>query len=78
MDGTLKTTKGDTKKNKGPKGKALIDSGDQLRSVKKVLDRVLQEADSLPNDIRQKIVSARDSIWEAYKKDEEAINSTTR
>lgn len=78
MDGTLKTAKAETKKNKGPKGKALIEGDDQLRSVKRLLDRILQESDSLPGEVRQKLVSARDAVWEVYKKEEESINSTTR
>lgn len=69
---------GEMRNNKGRKAKALIDNNDQLRSVKRLLDKVLLEADSLPNEIRQKITAVRDTVWEAFKAEEESINSSTR
>lgn len=67
-----------TPKNGGKRGKRLIDPSDALRGVKKALDQILLEAQGLPEDVRSKLVAARDAAWQEFVKAEEALNSAAR
>lgn len=58
------------------KTKSLINGNHQLLSVKEVMDRILKEADTLPDEIRQMIIKTRDAAWSAFVEEQEKSHST--
>ncbi len=50
----------------------LIEPGEhQLLSIKEILDTIIKEAEVLPAEVRQSIVTARDQVWSAFVQDQE-------
>ncbi len=65
------------KKEQKPK-KRLLTNSHQLLSIKEVMETVLLEADGLPVEVKQAVVTARDSAWKAFISEQEKVNSTVR
>jgi hypothetical protein len=58
------------------KTKSLINGNHQLLSVKEVMDKILKEADGLPDEIRQMILKTRDAAWSAFVEEQEGVHSS--
>ena len=55
--------------------KLLTDSTHQLLNVKELMDTILKEAESLPQVVKQEVVSARDASWKAFVAEQEKMMS---
>jgi len=53
------------------KTRKLIDNNHPILSLKELLDQILTEATNLPTDVKTSIVSARDSAWKTFVRDQE-------
>ncbi len=58
--------------------KLLSNSNHQLLAIKDVLDSLLMEADSLPKEIKDSLVLARNSAWQAFLAEQEKIHQSTQ
>lgn len=58
--------------------KLLSSSDHQLLGVKEVLDSLLVEAENLPKQVKEILVSARDQSWQAFLAEQEKIHQSTR
>ena len=66
------------KKDSMANKKLLTDSNHLLLSLKEVLDELIREAESLPLDVRQTLVLARDATWKAFREGQEKINDAVK
>ena len=58
--------------------KLLNSSNHQLLGVKEILDSLLIEAENLPKQVKEILVSARDQSWQAFLAEQEKIHQSTR
>jgi len=65
-------------KDKITNKKLLTESNHPLLSLKEVLDELIKEAESLPIDVRQTLVQARDATWKAFREGQEKINDAVK
>ena len=66
------------KKAKATKKTLIKKDGHQLFNIKKMLDQVLSEADSIGKEVRNAIVQARNTAWTEFVKEQERIHTTTQ
>ena len=65
------------KKGQKQKKKFLSSTNHQLLTVKQTLDAILTEAEGLPPDVKNSLVTARDSAWQAFVAEQEKIHQST-
>ena len=58
--------------------KLLTHCNNELLALKDVLDDLLRQADSLPKEVKDGLVLARDSAWQAFLAEQEKIHQSTR
>jgi len=58
--------------------KLLTNCDHQLLAIKEVLDRLLMEADSLPKEIKNTLVMARDAALKTFLAEQEKIHHSTQ
>ena len=66
------------KKEQKTRKKLLTGTNHPLLNLKEVIDTLLREADSLPSDVKQMLVQARDVSWKAFVETQEKVNNTLR
>ena len=66
------------KKEQRARKKLLTGTNHPLLNLKEVIDTLLREADSLPSDVKQMLVQARDVSWKAFVETQEKVNNTLR
>jgi helix-turn-helix protein len=67
-----KSQKPNTKPQKKRNKRLLTKNGNQVLEAKFILDALMEQGTSLPDELKQAVSSARNAAWEAFKKEQEA------